>query len=88
MPAPPVQPVEPVNPPHAAASSFALPQWSLAAAAAALMLLAVSAWRRARRRPAAAAEVADFDAELDATRSRVLADPRVTADVITLWMRA
>jgi flagellar M-ring protein FliF len=32
--------------------------------------------------------VADFDAELDATRSRVLADPRVTADVIKLWMRA
>lgn len=84
-PVPPVQPAKPLP----AASSFALPQWSLAAAAAALMLLAVSAWRRARHRPAAAAaEVADFDAELDATRSRVLADPRVTADVIKLWMRA
>jgi len=88
VPAPPVQPVQPANPPPTAASSFALPQWSLAAAAAALILLAVSAWRRARRRPAAAAEVADFDAELDAVRSRVLADPRVTADVIKLWMRA
>lgn len=88
VPVSPVQPVQPANPPPAAASSFALPQWSLAAAAAALILLAVSAWRRARRRPAAAAEVADFDAELDATRSRVLADPRVTADVIKLWMRA
>lgn len=88
VPVSPVQPVQPANPPPAAASSFALPQWSLAAAAAALILLAVSAWRRARRRPAAAAEVADFDAELDAVRSRVLADPRVTADVIKLWMRA
>jgi hypothetical protein len=32
--------------------------------------------------------VGDFDAELDAVRDRVLADPRVTADVIKLWMRA
>lgn len=87
-PAPPLQPMQPANPPPAAASSFALPQWSLAAAAAALILLAVSAWRRARRRPAAAAEVADLDAELDAVRGRVLTDPRVTADVIKLWMRA
>lgn len=86
--APPLQPVQPANPPPAAANPFALPQWSLAAAAAALILLAVSAWRRARRTPAAVAEVADFDAELDAARSRVLADPRVTADVIKLWMRA
>jgi flagellar M-ring protein FliF len=30
----------------------------------------------------------DFDAELDAARSQTLADPRVTADVIKLWMRA
>jgi flagellar M-ring protein FliF len=87
-PAPPLQPVPQANPPPAAASPFTLPQWSLAAAAAALILLAVSAWRRARRTPAAAAEVADFDAELDAVRGRVLADPRVTADVIKLWMRA
>ncbi|MDZ7593762.1 MAG: flagellar basal-body MS-ring/collar protein FliF [Thiobacillus sp.] len=88
MPAPPVLPVQQANPPPAAASPFTLPQWSLAAAAAALILLAVSAWRRARRTPVAAAEVADFDAELDAVRDRVLADPRVTADVIKLWMRA
>ncbi|MBU1394776.1 MAG: flagellar M-ring protein FliF [Gammaproteobacteria bacterium] len=87
-PVPPVQPVQPANPPPAAVSSFALPQWSLAAAAAALILLAVSAWRRARRMPAAVAETADFDVELDAVRGRVLADPRVTADVIKLWMRA
>lgn len=84
MPAPRVRPV---SPPPAAASDFALPQWSLGAAAAVLILLAVSAWLRARR-PPAAAEGEDFDAELDAVRSRVLADPRVTADVIKLWMRA
>jgi flagellar M-ring protein FliF len=34
------------------------------------------------------AEAADFDAELDAVRSQVLANPRVTADVVKLWMRA
>ena len=39
-------------------------------------------------RPVVAAEAADFDAELDAVRSQVLADPRVTADVVKLWMRA
>ncbi len=87
-PVPPVQPVQPVTPQPAAADPFALPQWSLAAAPAALILLAVSVWRRARRTPAAAAEEADFDTELDAVRGRVLADPRVTADVIKLWMRA
>ena len=67
---------------------FALLQWSLAAAVAALILLALSAWLRARRTPVVAGEAADFDAELDAVRSQVLADPRVTADVVKLWMRA
>ncbi|MDO9386420.1 MAG: flagellar basal-body MS-ring/collar protein FliF [Thiobacillus sp.] len=82
----PVSQVRPASPPPAAARPFALPQWSLAAAAAALILLALSAWLRARRTPVVAA--ADFDAELDAVRSQVLADPRVTADVVKLWMRA
>lgn len=81
-------PASPVKPPPAKASPFALPQWSLAAAVAILILLAVSVWLRARRAPAAEAHVDDFDAELDAVRSRVLADPRVAADVIKLWMRA
>lgn len=90
-PAPmPVSPTRPASPPPAAVSSFALPQWSLAAAAAILILLAASAsaWLRAHRAPVAAAVGAGFDAELDAVRSQVLADPRVTADVIKLWMRA
>jgi len=30
----------------------------------------------------------DFDAELESARYQALADPRVTADVIKLWMRA
>ncbi|MBW8459537.1 MAG: flagellar M-ring protein FliF, partial [Thiobacillus sp.] len=83
---PPVSQVRPASSPPVAARPFALPQWSLAAAAAALILLALSAWLRARRTPVVAA--ADFDAELDAVRSQVLADPRVTADVVKLWMRA
>jgi len=88
-PAPvPVSPARPASPPPAAVSSFALPQWTLAAAAAILILLAASGLLRARRTPIAAAEGAGFDAELDAVRSQVLADPRVTADVIKLWMRA
>lgn len=84
----PVPPVRPASPPPAAPRPFALPQWSLAAAAAALILLALSVWLRTRRMPVVAAEAADFDAELDAVRSQVLADPRVTADVVKLWMRA
>ncbi len=48
------------------------------------------AWRR-RRPVAVAAEEAgdeDFDALLDAARRQTLEDPRVTADVVKLWMRA
>lgn len=84
----PVPQVRPASQPPVAPRPFALPQWSLAAAAAALILLALSAWLRARRTPVVAAEAEDFDAELDAVRSQVLADPRVTADVVKLWMRA
>ena len=84
----PVPQVRPASPPPVAARPFALPQWSLAAAAAALILLALPAWLRARRTPVVAAEAEDFDAELDAVRSQVLADPRVAADVVKLWMRA
>jgi flagellar M-ring protein FliF len=30
----------------------------------------------------------DFEVELDTVRNQALQDPRVTADVIKLWMRA
>ena len=48
------------------------------------------AWMRARNRRPAHADlvVEDFEGELAMTRSRVMADPRVAADVIKLWMRA
>ncbi len=61
--------------------------WMLAAAAAILILFAVIG-RLRRRPPADEIEVEDFDASLDAVRNQVLADPRVAADVIKLWMRA
>ncbi|MGE5320266.1 MAG: flagellar basal-body MS-ring/collar protein FliF [Hyphomicrobiaceae bacterium] len=67
---------------------FRLQSWLPAAGAAIVLLLGVAAWRRARRPPPAEPPVADLDAELDAARHLVLADPRVTADVIKLWMRA
>jgi len=51
-------------------------------------VLGVAGWRRIRRAPASEMQADDFDAELDAARSQVLADPRVAADVIRLWMRA
>jgi flagellar M-ring protein FliF len=79
--------VQPVSPPAAVARPFALPQWALAAAAAILILLAATGWLRARRTPAIEVQVDDFDAELDAARNKVLMEPRVTADVIKLWMR-
>lgn len=64
------------------------PRW-IAAALGGLLLLGAVAWRRARRvEHAADPAIDDFDAELEAARSQALADPRVTADVIKLWMRA
>jgi flagellar M-ring protein FliF len=60
--------------------------WLLAAAATVLILFAATRLRR--RSPDAEIEVEDFDASLDAVRNQVLADPRVAADVIKLWMRA
>ena len=62
--------------------------WASAVAAAALLVIGIPLWRRSRRAPAAEPPLEDFDAELDAARNRVLANPRVTADVIKLWMRA
>lgn len=63
--------------------------WGLAAALVLLLVLLVAAGRRRRAAAAAGAAVADdFDAALAAARSRALADPRVVADVVKLWMRA
>lgn len=82
----PIPQVRPVSPPPRAARPVAFSPWALAAAAAILIVLGAFVWLRARRTPVAEAYVADFDAELEAARSQVLADPRVTADVIKLWM--
>ena len=62
--------------------------WWLAAGVGGVLLLGAIVWRRARREPAAVLATEDFDDELDAARNQTLADPRVTADVIKLWMRA
>lgn len=74
--------------PPATLRVFEFRTWLWAAAAAVLLVLAGLAWRRSRHAPAAEAPTEDFDAELEATRGQVLANPRVTADVIKLWMRA
>ena len=79
--------VQPVSPPPGKAGFFKYETWMLAAAAAVLVLF-VAFGMRARRTPAAEIQVEDFDASLDAVRNQVLADPRVAADVIKLWMRA
>ena len=69
----------------------AFPEWSQAqwlALAGGGALLGGLVWWRLRRVPQPERVPDDFDAELDAARSQTLADPRVTADVIKLWMRA
>lgn len=65
-----------------------LAQWWPAAAAVAGILVAGLLWRRTRTQSAPEQLVDDFDAELENLRKQVQADPRVTADVIKLWMRA
>jgi flagellar M-ring protein FliF len=85
----PIPRVQPVTPPPGKARPFDFQPWMLAAAVALLLLLGAIGWRRrVRRAPAGVAPADDFDAELDAVRGQVMADPRVTADVIKLWMRA
>ena len=64
------------------------PWWGVAAGLVGVLMLGGVVWRRARREPGPILATDDFDAELDATRNQALADPRVTADVIKLWMRA
>jgi flagellar M-ring protein FliF len=83
---PKVQPASP-SPDKANPQPLNWAPWMLAAAAAILILFAAIG-RLRRRPPADEIEVEDFDASLDAVRNQVLADPRVAADVIKLWMRA
>ncbi len=77
------------SPPPAKPWPVEFQPWMLAVAATILLLLVAVAWRRPRPVPVVAPLAAeDLDAELDAARNQVLANPRVTADVIKLWMRA
>jgi flagellar biosynthesis/type III secretory pathway M-ring protein FliF/YscJ len=84
----PVAPAQPASPPRAPSPDkpYALQPWLLAGAAILVALVAIR-WLRGRRVAVAEPLADDFDAMLDAARSRALDDPRVTADVIKLWMR-
>ncbi len=83
---PQVQPQEP--PVQAEAEPAVSPRW-IAAALGGMLLLGGVAWWRARRvEHVPELAIDDFDVELEAARNQALADPRVTADVIKLWMRA
>ena len=92
-PALPIPQVSPRSAPSAAPAETAPAgpaAWWPALAAAGMLLLGASWWRHRRARSPEAADrpLDDFDAALEAVRSQALADPRVTADVIKLWMRA
>jgi flagellar biosynthesis/type III secretory pathway M-ring protein FliF/YscJ len=80
--------VPPQSAPPAHAETFPAYSPGWLAAGAGVLLLGVIGWWRARREPSPELPADDFDAELDAARNQALADPRVTADVIKLWMRA
>lgn len=80
--------VEPLVQPDRGASPPGLPPAWMAAIGVGIVLLAALVWSRRRRKPETEWIVDDFEAELDEARIRVMADPRVTADVIKLWMRA
>ncbi|MFH1818558.1 MAG: flagellar basal-body MS-ring/collar protein FliF [Pseudomonadota bacterium] len=81
--------IAPMPPPPAMPRTFEFQPWILAAVGGGLLLLLVVAvLRRPRPVPAVEPPAVDLDAELEATRGQVLANPRVTADVIKLWMRA
>lgn len=62
--------------------------WPIAAGAVLLLGWGVMRARRTRAANEADLVVEDFDAELAVARSQVMADPRVAADVVKLWMRA
>ncbi|MBW8369614.1 MAG: flagellar M-ring protein FliF [Thiobacillus sp.] len=84
----PIPRVRPVSAPPPRTPPLDFQPWMLVAAAAILLLLGAIGWSRSRRTPVIEVQADDFDAELDAARGQVMADPRVTADVIKLWMRA
>lgn len=85
----PPRSIAPMPPPPALPQTVEFQPWMLAAVGGGLLLLLVMAvWRRPRPVPAVEPPAVDLDAELEATRGQVLANPRVTADVIKLWMRA
>ena len=86
---PPAAALQPAAvPPARAGASSDLTLWLLAGAAVAILLVLLRVRRRMPEPMIAAEPLADdFDAMLDAARSRALHDPRVTADVIKLWMR-
>jgi flagellar M-ring protein FliF len=65
-----------------------LPLGWLAVGAGGLLLLGAIGWRRMQQPEAIELSVDDFEVELDTARNQALLDPRVTADVIKLWMRA
>jgi flagellar M-ring protein FliF len=66
----------------------AMPMIWLLAGAGGLALLGAIGWWRKRRPQELEISVDDFEVELDTVRNQALQDPRVTADVIKLWMRA
>jgi len=75
------QPVQP-------SPSSSWPLGWLAAGAGGIMLLGAIAWWRLRRPRPIELSMDDFEVELDTVRNQAMLDPRVTADVIKLWMRA
>ncbi|TXH72629.1 flagellar basal-body MS-ring/collar protein FliF [Thiobacillus sp.] len=82
-------PMPPASQPPATPGIVDFQPWMLAAVGGGLLLLlGVAVWRRPRPVPDVEPPAVDLDAELEATRGQVLANPRVTADVIKLWMRA
>jgi hypothetical protein len=89
------KPAEPVSIPQVRSRSSppvadmlpAFTPWWLAAAGGGVLLAGLM-WWRARQAPAPELPIDDLDSELEAMRNQVQADPRVTADVIKLWMRA
>lgn len=62
--------------------------WGWLIGAGGLVLLIVMRWRHGRHAQAPELVMDDFDAELEVSRNQVMANPRVAADVIKLWMRA
>jgi len=81
-----------ISPPVAPSDALTFDYRLASAAVAALVLLVAVAWAwtRARRTRTSVPDepVDDFDAQLEAARRQSLDNPRVTADVIKLWMRA